>query len=227
MTSRDHESGTDRLAEVVQDLGLEEQDWVLNLQGDEPLLNPAHLDHLIASIELDLSGGKKASSESAIPVGMGSSSMNLFSMGTLVTELTEEGFFDPNTVKAILDDQSFALYFTRAQAPYTRKKFEVNRPSLSGGGSSRASGVYKHLGVYAYEVSFLRQFAMWPKHLLEEAEGLEQLRALAHGHKIKCVWVEQPVYEFAGRKGFFSTSVDTQEDLERVRAIVETHQLWP
>jgi 3-deoxy-manno-octulosonate cytidylyltransferase (CMP-KDO synthetase) len=206
MSGREHESGTDRLAEAVNHMSsLTDQDWVVNLQGDEPLLDPTHLQRLIDSIEK----AKQMPSPH-------------HRMGTLVTRLTAQGFSDPNTVKAILDDQGFALYFTRAPAPFTRKKFEPNSQA-----SDASDVVYKHLGVYAYEVSFLKQFALWPKHALEEAEGLEQLRALAHGHRIKCEFVDQPQYEFAGRRDVFSTSVDTQEDLDRVRAIVEAHHLWP
>ncbi|MFN8444542.1 MAG: 3-deoxy-manno-octulosonate cytidylyltransferase [Caldilineaceae bacterium] len=173
MTSPDHKTGTDRIAEVAKDLDAE---IVVNIQGDEPLLNPAMIDEVIQPFFNDLD----------LP------------MSTLcVPILEEEALHDPNVVKAVFDQQGNALYFSRSLIPYPRKRDNFQ--------------AYEHLGLYAYRKNFLMTYISLPQTRLEINESLEQLRVLESGYRLKIAVSAHP-YE--------GVSVDTQEDLERVREIV-------
>lgn len=174
LTSVDHKTGTDRIAEVAAALDAE---IVVNLQGDEPLLNPAMIDEVIQPLL----------TEPDLP------------MSTLcVPILEEEALHDPNVVKAVFDQRGNALYFSRSLIPYPRKKENFQ--------------AYEHLGLYAYRKSFLMTYITLPQTRLEINESLEQLRVLESGYRLKIAVSSHP---------YDGVSVDTQEDLERVREIVK------
>jgi 3-deoxy-manno-octulosonate cytidylyltransferase (CMP-KDO synthetase) len=169
-TRTDHVSGTDRIAEAVATLQLPEDALVVNVQGDEPLLDP----RLIAAVAERLQERPFASMASACHA---------------VADDAEAG--SPNVVKVVLDAEGYALYFSRARIPFPR---------------APGAPTYRHVGLYAYRVGFLRKYARLPVAPIEKAEALEQLRALWHGHRIAMV-----VSEAASPPG-----VDTPEDLEAV-----------
>lgn len=157
-----HSNGTDRIAELVAGYVASGSapDWVLNVQGDEPLIDPNDLETLIRGLLRTRDGV----------------------MGTLVYPLqSEEELHDPNVVKAVLDESGRALYFSRAPVPNPR---EPHPPGSLPGGKDFLG--WRHLGVYLYRVDFLQTFANLPPTPLSEREQLEQLRALEHGYPIHC-----------------------------------------
>ena len=159
MTSSEHTSGTDRIAEVVRTLNWPDDTVVVNLQGDEPLMPPSLLtqvaDTLVSHSESD--------------------------MATLAVPLTAlDQLFDPNTVKVVTDRDGYALYFSRATIPWKRDLFEDrDRARLSW-----LDGVHRHLGIYAYRAGFLGGYAGLPVAPIERMESLEQLRVLWNGGRI-------------------------------------------
>lgn len=160
LTRADHPSGSDRLAQACELLALAETDIVVNVQGDEPLIEPALID---AVAELLARHPEAAMSTAAHPL----------------TDVAE--FRNPNVVKVITDAQGLALYFSRAPIPWWRDG------SAAAGGQA-ALPVHpqplRHVGLYAYRVGFLRQFPALAPAPVEACESLEQLRALWHGHRI-------------------------------------------
>ena len=163
MTSSHHATGTDRIAEVAKSLDC---DLVVNVQGDEPLIQPAMIDEAISPLVHDAS----------IP------------MGTLCRKIEDrDEAFDPNVVKVVFDKNNFALYFSRAPIPW-------DRDSWAGKGSwnefSLDGPLYKHIGIYVYRRDFLLNYSRMPQTALEAVEKLEQLRALEHGFRIKTTVTE-------------------------------------
>ena len=157
MTSRDHASGTDRLAECATRAGWSDGTVVVNLQGDEPFA-PAEGIRRVASL-LVASGAD---------------------MATLCAPVEDvETLFDPNAVKVVTDQAGDALYFSRAPLPWPRDAFQADRTRLPPGGHWR-----RHIGIYAYRCGFLKRFAALPPGRLEQVESLEQLRALEAGYRI-------------------------------------------
>ncbi|KZE31703.1 3-deoxy-manno-octulosonate cytidylyltransferase [Crenobacter luteus] len=157
MTREDHPSGTDRLAEAVARLGLPADAIVVNVQGDEPLIEPALIDRLAALM---------AACDAP--------------MATLVHPIHSAAeFFNPNVVKVVLDDDGFARYFSRAPIPYARDAFAASRETLPEG-----LPAWRHIGVYAYRAGFLPAYTALAVAPTERFEALEQLRVLWHGHKI-------------------------------------------
>ncbi len=160
MTRADHPTGTDRLAEVAERLAT---DLVVNVQGDEPLIDPRMIEQALAPLLAD----------SAIP------------MGTLKTALTSvEEFRNPNVVKVVADNRDFALYFSRAPIPHPRDFSDDLDAHLC------QVAPFKHIGLYVYRRDFLLKFPTLPPTPLENLEKLEQLRALEHGYGIKVVKTE-------------------------------------
>lgn len=159
LTSVDHASGTDRLAEVVVSLGWGDETIVINVQGDEPLIDPALIGRVAAT--LAASGAEIA---------------------TLAHPLSEAAdFFNPNIVKVVIAASGDALYFSRAPIPYARDHFARE----AGGETLPAQMVaYRHVGLYAYRAHFLRTYSRLQPSPLESLEALEQLRALWHGFRI-------------------------------------------
>ncbi|RRN78379.1 3-deoxy-manno-octulosonate cytidylyltransferase [Pseudoxanthomonas sp. SGD-10] len=165
MTSPDHASGTDRLAECVAIAGWSDDTLVVNLQGDEPFA-PASGIREVARL-LAASGA---------------------AMATLAAPVTEaEVLFDPNTVKLVRAANGDALYFSRAPLPWPRDAFARDRSVLPEGGHW-----LRHIGIYAYHAGFLRTFAAMPPGVLERVESLEQLRVLEAGHRIAVALTPEP-----------------------------------
>ena len=170
MTRADHLSGTDRVAEVAS---ADTAELVVNVQGDEPLIDPGAIDAAILPL-LD---------EPSIP------------MGTLKKRIEDPGEVeDPNVVKVVTDRFENAIYFSRATIPYPRDKAKDKRQSAKGK-SGEEPVHYKHIGLYVYRRDFLLRYPELPAGPLERAERLEQLRALENGHKIRVVETE---YESVG-----------------------------
>jgi 3-deoxy-manno-octulosonate cytidylyltransferase (CMP-KDO synthetase) len=182
LTSAAHATGTDRIAEVVQKLGCDDSAIVVNVQGDEPLIEPS----LIGEVAVALARAPDASIATACHAFADSASM-----------------FNPNVVKVVLDAKGYAMYFSRAPIPYARDAF-------AGGTDAKLPAglpAYRHIGIYAYRAGFLRTYASLTPVACENFEALEQLRALAHGHRIAvAVTASAP-----------AAGVDTPDDLARAR----------
>lgn len=154
MTSPSHRTGTDRIAEVAVDLTC---DIIVNVQGDEPLIEPAMIEEVIAPLEADPA----------------------LSMSTLCRRIADpEDYTSPHVVKVVTNRDGDALYFSRAPIPFTR---------LAAAPASTVGHAYKHIGIYGYRRPFVGTFAQLPHTPLETLESLEQLRALEHGVRIRVV----------------------------------------
>ncbi len=191
LTRSDHPSGSDRLAEACAILGLPDDHIVVNVQGDEPLMDPA-----LVSAVAKLLGARPEASMSTAAHG--------------IESLAE--FQNPNVVKVVLDAAGLALYFSRAAIPFARDlpgqdwwAQQAHPKALQG------IRPLRHIGIYGYRVRFLRQFPGLPQAPVEVTEALEQMRALWHGHRIA-------VHVTAHAPG---PGVDTPEDLERVRQLLK------
>jgi 3-deoxy-manno-octulosonate cytidylyltransferase (CMP-KDO synthetase) len=185
MTSASHVSGTDRIAEVAARLKWDDADIVVNVQGDEPLLDPS----VIAAVAGALRGDPGAAiATAAHPL-----------------KATAD-FFNPNVVKVVCDAHGRALYFSRAPIPWNREQDVDMGEALPAGFPAQ-----RHVGLYAYRVSFLRRFGQLAASPLEGSESLEQLRALWHGYAISVVSVDH----------LPAPGVDTHEDLARVRQLFD------
>ena len=157
LTRADHPSGSDRLAEACEQLGLDGDDVVVNVQGDEPLIDPGLIDAVGA-----LLGQRRDAS-----------------MSTAAHPIASVGeFTNPNVVKVVLQADGLALYFSRAPMPWWRDGFAQGVDALPDPAPLR------HVGIYGYRAGFLRAFPRLPQAPLETCEALEQLRALWHGHRI-------------------------------------------
>lgn len=156
MTNANHVSGTDRIAEVAMQQAWPDDAIVVNVQGDEPLIDVA----LIAEVATQLSNAKHAVMATACHA---------------IHKKTD--FLNPNIVKVVLDADSNALYFSRAPIPYPRDSFANNELAAN-------IPAYRHIGIYAYRAKFLKQYASIPPSTLEQFECLEQLRVLHQGYKI-------------------------------------------
>jgi 3-deoxy-manno-octulosonate cytidylyltransferase (CMP-KDO synthetase) len=157
LTRDDHPSGSDRLAEACVQLGLADDAWVVNVQGDEPLMNPELINHVAA-----LLGSRPEASMSTAAHAIDS-----------VTEFT-----NPNVVKVVLDARQLAMYFSRAPIPWWR---DGNTQGLT---ALPSPAPLRHIGIYGYRAGFLKLFPTLPQAPVEIVEALEQMRALWHGHKI-------------------------------------------
>lgn len=178
MTRADHPSGSDRLAEAVEQLGLADEATVVNVQGDEPLIAPAMIDACAATL---------AAQPDCV-------------MATVAHALTDPSeFANPKVVKLVTDLAGRALYFSRAPIAWWRD------------GAGQPNQALRHVGLYAYRAGFLRRFPTLAVSPLEQIESLEQLRVLWHGERIA-------VHVSAERPG---PGVDTPEDLERVRRLLQ------
>ncbi len=176
MTRSDHPSGSDRLAEAADILGLDKNDIVINIQGDQPLFPPLVVGHLAAIVDRDCS---------AVMV---TPARRIFDL---------DAAQNPNVVKVVFNQRGRALYFSRSPLPYWR---DGERPYF-----------YKHIGIYAYRVDFLRDFVTLFPGRWEQAEKLEQLRALEYGYPIHVVETDEDTLE-----------VDTPEDVPRAEALLSS-----
>jgi 3-deoxy-manno-octulosonate cytidylyltransferase (CMP-KDO synthetase) len=177
MTRSDHLSGTDRAAEIAS---AENAEIIVNIQGDEPLIDPAAIDAAVLPLVHDPD----------------------IVMGTLKKRIEDpREIADPNVVKVVTDHAGDAIFFSRCPIPFDR-------------GSSASTPYFKHVGLYVYQRDFLLNYSLLPVRPLEQAERLEQLRALENGYQIRVVETE---YESLG--------VDTPEDLERVSRLFKASTL--
>ncbi len=157
-TRADHPRGSDRLAEACELLGLDGDDIIVNVQGDEPLIDPALIDAVAGLLP----------------------KQPLAQMGTAAHAIkTVEEFTNPNVVKVITDARGLALIFSRAPLPWWRDGFAQGITQLP-----TQPAPLRHIGIYSYRAGFLRAFPSMPPAPIEQCEALEQLRALWHGHRI-------------------------------------------
>jgi 3-deoxy-manno-octulosonate cytidylyltransferase (CMP-KDO synthetase) len=182
MTAATHASGTDRIAEVARTRDWAPSDIVVNVQGDEPLIPPALIDQ-VAGLLLTNSGAHMAT------------------LGSPLTHL--DPLLDPNVVKVVMDVTGRALYFSRAPIPWQRDSAQAGLAS-----QTNFSGARRHIGIYAYRVGALLRLASLAPTPLEQAEKLEQLRALENGFEIRVADAVEPP----------GPDVNTPEDVERVVA---------
>ncbi|HTP95434.1 MAG TPA: 3-deoxy-manno-octulosonate cytidylyltransferase [Burkholderiales bacterium] len=159
MTRADHASGTDRLAEVVEVRGIADSRIVVNVQGDEPLIEPGLIGRVARELHDD---ALAVAATAACPIH------------------DAESFANPNVVKVVLDHAGRALYFSRASIPHARDAIARGAGALPPG-----LPAYRHIGLYAYRAGFLRGYAQLAPSALERFEALEQLRMLANGHRIR------------------------------------------
>ena len=166
MTSTQHQSGTERLAETAELLGWDADTIVVNLQGDEPLIPPGYIN----AVAQALAGQTQAG------------------IATLAARIYEPAeIFNPNAVKVVLDKNGYALYFSRAPIPWDRASFPQPEPEALHG-----QLYLRHIGMYAYTVGFLQRYCRWSVSPLEGQESLEQLRILWQGEKIRVEIVAEP-----------------------------------
>ncbi|UPQ88911.1 3-deoxy-manno-octulosonate cytidylyltransferase [Vibrio sinaloensis] len=162
MTSADHESGTERLAEVVEKMSIADDHIIVNVQGDEPLIPPSIIKQVAENL-----------ADSAAP------------MATLAVEIEDQAeVFNPNAVKVVIDKDGYALYFSRATIPWDRDNFALEPKSI-------AQPLMRHIGIYAYRAGFINTYINWQPTALEKIECLEQLRVLWHGENIHVAVAKQ------------------------------------
>jgi 3-deoxy-manno-octulosonate cytidylyltransferase (CMP-KDO synthetase) len=190
LTSPRHPTGTDRLAEAVQTV---EADIVVNVQGDEPMLDPAGIDAAVRALEADAD----------LPIA--TLSLPLRDVNELLS---------PSVVKVLTNAAGDALYFSRSPIPFVRTGASDD-PRKAAEEAVLRDLARKHVGLYAYRKEALLRFASLSPSPLEDAEGLEQLRALHHGLRIRVV-------EMTGEGG---VAVDTPQDLERVRTLLDPRKV--
>ncbi|WP_434360332.1 3-deoxy-manno-octulosonate cytidylyltransferase [Parasalinivibrio latis] len=155
MTSADHQSGTERLAEVVDKYGFADDQVIVNVQGDEPLIPPVIIRQVADNLV-----------HSNAP------------MSTLAVEIDHvDELFNPNAVKVVTDKNGFALYFSRATIPWDRDNFAKEPKEVH-------QNLMRHIGIYGYRAGFIKTYITWEPSPLEKIEALEQLRVLWYGEKI-------------------------------------------
>lgn len=162
MTRADHQSGTERLAEVVEKCGFSDDTIVVNVQGDEPMI-PAVIIRQVAE---NLAASKAGMATLAVPVD------------------NAEEAFNPNAVKVVMDKEGYALYFSRATIPWDRDRFAQSRDTVG-------DTLLRHIGIYGYRAGFIRRYVGWAPSPLEQIEMLEQLRVLWYGEKIHVAVAEE------------------------------------
>ena len=155
LTRPDHESGTERLAEVIELCQFADDEIIVNVQGDEPLIPPV----IIRQVADNLAKSEAGMATLAVPI-----------------ETAEEAF-NPNAVKVVRDARGYALYFSRATIPWERERFAVSKETVG-------DTFLRHICIYAYRAGFIRQYVKWEPSQLEHIELLEQLRVLWYGEKI-------------------------------------------
>lgn len=190
MTAESHNSGTERLAEVVAKTGMTADEIIVNVQGDEPLIPPS----IIRQVAQNLAD-------------------NAVKMATLAVKIEHaEELFNPNVVKVLTDQQGLVLYFSRAAIPWDRDQFAaLKKGEISEAELDLAKTAYlRHIGLYAYRAGFIQQYIEWQPTALEQIESLEQLRVLWYGEKIHLALAQEVP----------AVGVDTFEDLEKVRQIL-------
>jgi len=192
LTSPDHQSGTDRVAEVAASIS--EAEIIVNVQGDEPLISPATIERAVETMKSEIVKGTSGA-------GIVTTWESIESVDDVLT---------PDVVKVALDEDDNAVYFSRSPIPYPRdaaKRHGSTEAALKSE-PELLKLFRKHTGLYVYRRDVLLEFTRWPQTELERIEALEQLRALAHGVRIKVVEACSA-----------STGVDTLDDLKKVRSV--------
>ncbi len=186
-TRDDHHSGTERLAEVMEQYQFDDDQVIVNVQGDEPFIPSEN----IAQVARNLANQQRTSQQQA-------------RMSTLAVHITEvEEALNPNAVKVLMDKDGYALYFSRATIPYDRERF-LNNESIAEIGDF----YLRHIGIYAYRAGFIKDYVQWPASQIEQVESLEQLRVLWQGEKIHVAVAESVsgfVWSECDAAGFFAT----------------------
>ncbi len=191
-TRADHQSGTERLAEVMALYQFNDDEVIVNVQGDEPFIPPEN----IAQVAANLANQQ--------------GSNHLARMSTLAIKInTVADAFNPNAVKVITDKNGYALYFSRATIPYDRERFLTKQASTEQNINAIGDFYLRHVGIYAYRAGFIKDYVNWPTSELEQVEALEQLRVLYQGEKIHVAVANSHVPV---------EGVDTPEDLAKARA---------
>lgn len=173
MTSEHHKCGSDRIVEVAEKYP--EISYIINLQGDEPMISTECVETVISLLKDD----------------------NSVDISTLLSDLDKENVDDPNTVKCVKDKNGFALYFSRSKIPFERNE--------------GIAKFYKHIGIYGYKREALFEMTKFPQPEIEQAESLEQLRALYNGMRIKTAVVK-----------YDSIGIDTIEDYNNFKSLIES-----
>lgn len=157
MTSTEHNSGTERLAEVIEKMAISEEEIIVNVQGDEPLIPPEIVSQVAENLD-----------------------RHQVNMATLAVKIQHrEELLNPNVVKVIADQQGMAIYFSRSVIPFPRDQFAtLDDPFV------QQQNYLRHIGIYAYRAGFIKRYVAWQATALEQLESLEQLRALWYGEKI-------------------------------------------
>ena len=162
MTRADHQSGTERLAEVIEKCGFSDDTAIVNVQGDEPMIPPV----IIRQVAENLTNSQAGMATLAVPIH------------------SAEEAFNPNAVKVVMDARGYALYFSRATIPWDRDRFAQSREAIG-------DTLLRHIGIYGYRAGFIRRYVSWPASPLEQIEMLEQLRVLWNGEKIHVAVAQQ------------------------------------
>ncbi|MDR0805572.1 MAG: 3-deoxy-manno-octulosonate cytidylyltransferase [Enterobacteriaceae bacterium] len=155
LTSPDHNSGTERLAEVIDHYQFSDDEIIVNIQGDEPLIPPV----IVRQVAENLANSDAGMATLAVPIS------------------SAEEVFNPNAVKVVIDSKGYAIYFSRAAIPWDRNRFMALQQSIG-------DFYLRHIGIYAYRAGFIRRYISWEPSPLEQIEMLEQLRVLWYGEKI-------------------------------------------
>jgi len=193
-TRTDHESGTERLAEVMEKYQFNDDEIIVNVQGDEPFIPPENIVQVASNL---------ANQKTAEVLNSGVLS-KISRMSTLAINIdTVEEAFNPNAVKVITDKDGYALYFSRASIPYDRDRF-LDNDNINNIGEF----YLRHVGIYAYRAGFIKDYVNWPTSKLEQIEALEQLRVLYQGEHIHVAVADTKVPV---------EGVDTADDLEKAR----------
>lgn len=198
LTSPDHQSGTERLAEVVEKYNIASDTIVVNVQGDEPLIPSENITQVAENLH----------------------SASLSRMATLSVPISSaDECFNPNAVKVVTDKQGYALYFSRAVLPFARDHLAATWQQAHSRyeATTDLTSIYpyqRHIGIYAYRAGFIQDYVAWEESPLEKIESLEQLRVLWHGEKI----------HVAPAKTAPGAGVDTPEDLDAVRRLIHASQ---
>ncbi|WP_033083739.1 3-deoxy-manno-octulosonate cytidylyltransferase [Colwellia psychrerythraea] len=191
-TRADHQSGTERLAEVMKQYQFSDDEIIVNVQGDEPFIPPEN----IAQVANNLANQQQ--------------SRNKARMSTLAINISSvDEAFNPNAVKVILDKDGYALYFSRATIPYDRERFLTAKASTEENIKAIGDFYLRHVGIYAYRAGFIKDYVNWPTSELEQVEALEQLRVLYQGERIHVAVANSHVPV---------EGVDTPDDLAKARA---------
>lgn len=163
LTRKDHDSGTERLAEVVEKYGFDEQTIVINVQGDEPMIPSVNISQLANNL-----------------AALNAESVKMATLAEPICSVAELN--NPNVVKVVTDEQGLAMYFSRSAIPFDRDNTKAisDYPYL------------RHIGIYAYRAGFIKQYVSWQPTALEQIESLEQLRVLYHGENIHVAPAVEP-----------------------------------